>query len=343
DAPAGRTPSGSRSEIIRLGEMRREYALALSKLSLAERYREYEVVAGLPDPSDLIALHVHDGDFDSAISLGRAFGTGLRHAFAVLAQRAVDLSLSEAGRREVPPAPVQIEEMPGVRGSPATRVWQLLRHYLELHDSAASGYAYHKAVVERALERRRVFALPLWLVEFYKEKHPEDLIRTYLKFGLVEKCCIFTIQMIQAVLAALDARAAALANRADEAVSDGGDDDSDDDDDFDAGSDSGTVDSRRHRAAATRVATLRADLLRALEDYLDKVAAETRYAAGPDAVAAPSPPPLGADASPVGLAARLGPKAANAPSSSPSPMAIPPLFAMSSAAPASPFRKSTGR
>ncbi|KAJ1534541.1 hypothetical protein HK405_016050, partial [Cladochytrium tenue] len=120
DSSAGRTPSGSRSEIIRLGEMRREYALALSKLSLAERYREYEVVAGLPDPSDLIALHVHDGDFDSAISLGRAFGTGLRHAFAVLAQRAVDLSLLEAGRREVPPAPVQIEEMPGVRGSPAT-------------------------------------------------------------------------------------------------------------------------------------------------------------------------------------------------------------------------------
>ncbi|KAJ1562252.1 hypothetical protein HK405_014241 [Cladochytrium tenue] len=135
------------------------------------------------------------------------------------------------------------------------------------------------------------------------------------------------------VLAALDTRATALANRADEAVSDGGYDDyDDDDDDFDEGSDSATA----------WVAALRADLLRAVENYLDKIAAETCYAAGPDTVTAPSPPPLGADALSVGLAARLGPKAANAPGSSPSPMAIPLLFAMGSAAPASPFRTSTG-
>ncbi|KAI9343078.1 hypothetical protein DFJ73DRAFT_524332 [Zopfochytrium polystomum] len=163
-------PPSTTSEVVELSDIQKEYALALSKLRLAEKYREYEVSGGLPEPSDAVALHIHDGDFDTALSLGLAFKTDLTVVFGLLAQRSVDLVVAESAEGATPLGTVIIEDMAGVRGPASVKAWRLVQMCLKMHDSGATGYAYRKAVVEKALERNRFLALPVWLTEFYKVK-----------------------------------------------------------------------------------------------------------------------------------------------------------------------------
>ncbi|KAJ1540201.1 hypothetical protein HK096_011323, partial [Nowakowskiella sp. JEL0078] len=81
----------------------------------------------------------------------------------------------------------------GWEGSSVERAWRLLRECLE---KIKSGECF-RVVAEKILFMERSVALPLWLVEYYKKKCPEDLLRIYLKAGSVEEAGLFAISVLE--------------------------------------------------------------------------------------------------------------------------------------------------
>ena len=74
-----------------------------------------------------------------------------------------------------------------------------MRVTLEQHDTAENEYAYRKATVEKILEFDRTGALPSWLVKFFEEHQPEYLIRTCMRFGLVDDAIEYSLELVKKV------------------------------------------------------------------------------------------------------------------------------------------------
>lgn len=81
------------------------------------------------------------------------------------------------------------------------RGWRYLRVMLEQHDTATSEYAYRRAAMETMLEHERTRALPSWLVDFFCEHLPEYLIRTCLRFDLINDALEHSLVLVKKVRA----------------------------------------------------------------------------------------------------------------------------------------------
>jgi len=92
------------------------------------------------------------------------------------------------------------DQVSGWEGSNIQRAWQLLRTELEKHDSLENDWAYHKAVLTRILDQDRFSRVPAWLVKFFEDEQPEFLVRTSLKYGLVEQALRYCLSMIRKVI-----------------------------------------------------------------------------------------------------------------------------------------------
>lgn len=84
-------------------------------------------------------------------------------------------------------------------GSNIQRAWSLLRAALEKHDSLENGWAYRKAVFARILDLDRLSRVPTWLIKFFEDEEPEYLIRSSLKYGLVEQSLQYCLSMVRKV------------------------------------------------------------------------------------------------------------------------------------------------
>lgn len=84
-------------------------------------------------------------------------------------------------------------------GSNIQRAWRLLRTALEKHDTLENGWAYRKAVFTRILDLDRLGRVPAWLIKFFEDEEPEYLIRTQLKYGLVEQALQYSLNLIRKV------------------------------------------------------------------------------------------------------------------------------------------------
>ena len=92
------------------------------------------------------------------------------------------------------------DQVEGWEGSSIQRAWQLLRTELEKHDSLENNWAYHKAVFTRILDQDRFSRVPTWLVKFFEAEQPEFLVRTSLKYGLVEQAIRYCLAMVRKVI-----------------------------------------------------------------------------------------------------------------------------------------------
>lgn len=79
------------------------------------------------------------------------------------------------------------------------RGWRYLRVSLEQHDTAENEYTYRRAALEKMLEQNRTRALPSWLIAFFSEHQPEYLIRTCLRFDLVNDAIEHTLGLVKKV------------------------------------------------------------------------------------------------------------------------------------------------
>ncbi|ORX50702.1 hypothetical protein BCR36DRAFT_326516, partial [Piromyces finnis] len=73
---------------------------------------------------------------------------------------------------------------------------ELLKKFLDLHDSTDNYYRYHKVVIEKFLETCVTSEVPEWLIEPFMNHFPEDLIRIYIKYNRIKEAALFTIKLI---------------------------------------------------------------------------------------------------------------------------------------------------
>ncbi|KAJ3210408.1 hypothetical protein HDU82_008167 [Entophlyctis luteolus] len=195
--PNGRALAPKKQEIIHLDDIRKEYALALAKLSLAERYNDLAMSSNLPDPNMAVYLLSREGKFDQALRLAKIFDESLIEGiFGDFGSRCVLLCSENArsvdGKPLIENAPVDWE------GSAGEKAWMALQIRLEeFKDNEPAIASYRKAIARKCLETSVDYDLPLWLVEGFKKGKGEDLIRLYLKHGLHKKACTFAIEFIR--------------------------------------------------------------------------------------------------------------------------------------------------
>ncbi|KAI8808003.1 hypothetical protein BJ742DRAFT_810447 [Cladochytrium replicatum] len=194
----------AKNPIVQVSDLRREYALCLSQLDLAAAEADsgpqskgasigttFAAIAGLPDPGDAVSMYLSARMYNKALSLALLFKADLTSIFEAVASKCVELSAADnSSRTAVESSWFSAEESlssTAVESGASTRAWRLLQIYLENHDTKERGYGYHRAAVERILQLNRKVELPPWLVEVYKAKRgPEDLIRVYMKYDLME-------------------------------------------------------------------------------------------------------------------------------------------------------------
>ncbi|KAI9091527.1 nucleoporin Nup120/160-domain-containing protein [Phlyctochytrium arcticum] len=82
DPEIARSESAQTVDVLLISDLRREYALALAKLTLSRTLSE-QLSKGLPHPEDAFSLYLHQGLYDEALSLGTLFDLDLTKAYVV--------------------------------------------------------------------------------------------------------------------------------------------------------------------------------------------------------------------------------------------------------------------
>ncbi|KAJ3123980.1 hypothetical protein HK098_001466 [Nowakowskiella sp. JEL0407] len=194
------------TNVILLHDIRCEYKLAMAKLELSETFPHVlEMVAsvankqnenGMSTMDNIVILLVKINQFTVAIDIANLFAKPLDEIFTAYAARCIAIQTAEIDGRQVEELDWKIAGGTW-DGTPSQCAWQNLRELLRKHDKAATGYSCHRAVAVKIMQTDLKSALPLWLVQFFKENEPEFLIREYMKCGLIDEATYFTISFLR--------------------------------------------------------------------------------------------------------------------------------------------------
>ncbi|KAJ3051125.1 hypothetical protein HK097_007910, partial [Rhizophlyctis rosea] len=185
--------------IVEPAELHQEYLLAVSKLHTANADRTNLQGAGVPNPSHAISMYLQAGMYDKALDLGTQFELDVGKVFERVAEKCVIWRKCEVEGRPYDDDVLTLTDDPpaGWEGSPSDRGWRLLESWLKKHDSKENGWRYWRCVVERCLIIDPEWEVPVWVKEFYKKHHPEDLLRVYVRFGAWERAAEFAVEYIK--------------------------------------------------------------------------------------------------------------------------------------------------
>lgn len=102
-------------------------------------------------------------------------------------------------------------------GNAADRAWRYLRQALERHDGPQTSFAYNKVVLETILGFERSQSPPPWLIsllevnghksfisrrsaeQYLQIHHPEFLVRTYMRYEVLEAALDHVLAMLRKV------------------------------------------------------------------------------------------------------------------------------------------------
>ena len=84
-------------------------------------------------------------------------------------------------------------------GTWTARAWRYIREALTRHDGPATDYDYAKVVFETICGLERGSAPPPWLVQTLETHHPEWLIRTAMRFDMLDFALEQTLKLFRAV------------------------------------------------------------------------------------------------------------------------------------------------
>ncbi|KAG6378387.1 hypothetical protein JVT61DRAFT_12642 [Boletus reticuloceps] len=192
------------SEIIDLQDLRFEYTLLSARLRLIQRDSALLTVPdALLSPSLVILRLGQANQFELAITTARALGVDMSELFAALAGQCMRLSRNPDGVLQDTADWLLTDNISSWPGTPADRGWRYLKLALERHDGPDTDFRYSKAVLEAILSHERASPPPPWLIHTLEDHHHEYLIRTSLRFDLLEGALEHTLSLVRKADAAL--------------------------------------------------------------------------------------------------------------------------------------------
>ncbi|TPX43575.1 hypothetical protein SeLEV6574_g04977 [Synchytrium endobioticum] len=172
------------TESVSVNDLIQEYELVMARLVLSDKFPNLVTSNETMSPEDAIALCCQAGLYDTALTVAKVFELEMSGIFASLAVRVVRLASSgnfglDSGILE------GVLEMYDGQMNPSQKLLKMVKQYLDRHDTVATGFHYRRLFIDKVLTENSHFNLPYWLTKFYEIHNAEDLIRIYLKHGLL--------------------------------------------------------------------------------------------------------------------------------------------------------------
>ncbi|KAJ3536697.1 hypothetical protein NM688_g6802 [Phlebia brevispora] len=189
------------AEVVELVDIQYEHALLSAQLELVRRSPTLLAASDvLLSPASVISKLAQANRFDFAIATAQSLNEDMSEIFERLTTQCLRLSRNpDVVLNESAPDWLLTDRVTSWSGTAADRGWRYLRQALERHDGPRTNYAYTKVTLEVIIGFDRSSAPPPWLIQSLQEHHPEYLIRTYLRFELIESAIEYTLSMVQKV------------------------------------------------------------------------------------------------------------------------------------------------
>jgi nuclear pore complex protein Nup160 len=193
------------SEIVNLSNIKYDYTLLSARLWLIRRDPTLLSAADvLLSPVSIILRLGQANQFDMAMATARSLDVDMSELFATLTSQCLRLSRNpEIVLQEDTSDWLLTDNVSSWPGSPADRGWRYLRVALERHDSAQTDYKYSKTAFETILSSDRSSLPPPWLVHSLEENHHEYLIRTSLRYDIIEGALEHSLSLLRKANTAL--------------------------------------------------------------------------------------------------------------------------------------------
>ncbi|TBU50494.1 nucleoporin Nup120/160-domain-containing protein [Dichomitus squalens] len=198
--PESKYASGKRdTEAVDLKDMQHEYALLSARAELVRRDPTL-LSAGeyaLP-PASIVVRLAQANRFNTAMATARSLDLDMTDIFSYLVGRCLRLSRNpESVLSEDMSDWLLTDKVSSWPGTPAERGWRYLRQSLERHDGPQTDYRYSKVALETIVSFDRTSPPPPWLIHKLEEHHPEYLIRTCLRYEVLEAALDYTLSMMR--------------------------------------------------------------------------------------------------------------------------------------------------
>ncbi|KAM5532722.1 hypothetical protein V8D89_013614 [Ganoderma adspersum] len=185
------------SEVVELKDMQYECALLSARVELVRR--DPTLLSGgefaLPASSIVVRL-AHANRFNTAMATARSLDTDMTDLFSHLVGRCLRLSRNpESVMSEDTSDWLLTDKVSSWPGTAAERGWRYLRQSLERHDGPQTDYRYTKVALETIMSFDRTSPPPPWLIHTLEEHHPEYLIRTCLRYEVLEAALDHTLSL----------------------------------------------------------------------------------------------------------------------------------------------------
>lgn len=187
------------SEIINLSNIKYDYTLLSARLWLIRRDPALLSAADvLLSPASIVLRLGQANQFDMAMATARSLDVDMSELFTTLTSQCLRLSRNpETVLQEDTSDWLLTDNVSSWPGSPADRGWRYLRVALERHDSVETDYKYSKTAFETILSSDRSSPPPPWLVHSLEENHHEYLIRTSLRYDIIESALEHSLSLLR--------------------------------------------------------------------------------------------------------------------------------------------------
>ncbi|KAI0698869.1 nucleoporin Nup120/160-domain-containing protein [Cytidiella melzeri] len=198
--PESKYTSGKRdAEVVELRDILYEYALLAAQLELLQQdHRLLSSKELLRSPSTVVRKLAQLNKFDMAIDTAKSLDVDMSELFGLLTTQCLRLARNpDLAFDENTSDWLLTDRISSWPGTAADRAWRYLRQALERHDGPPSSFAYNKVTLETVLSFDRSSSPPPWLISSLEEQHPEYLIRTYLRYEVLESALEYTLAILR--------------------------------------------------------------------------------------------------------------------------------------------------
>ncbi|KAI0334875.1 hypothetical protein GY45DRAFT_1317953 [Cubamyces sp. BRFM 1775] len=198
--PESKYAAGTRdAEMVELKDMQYEYALLSARVEVVRRDPTLLSAGEIALPSASLVLRLAQSNrFNTAMATARSLDVDMSDLFGHLTNRCLRLSRNpDAVMSEDTSDWLLTDKVSSWPGTPAEKGWRYLRQSLERHDGPQTDYRYTKVALETIMAFDRTSPPPPWLIHTLEEHHPEYLIRTCLRFEVLESALDHTLSMMR--------------------------------------------------------------------------------------------------------------------------------------------------
>ncbi|KAI8984997.1 nucleoporin Nup120/160-domain-containing protein [Trametes punicea] len=187
------------AEIVELKDMQYEYALLSARVEVVRRDPTLLSAGELALPPTSLLLRLAQWNrFNTAMTIARSLNVDMSDLFGHLTNRCLRLSRNpDAVMSEDTSDWLLTDKVSSWPGTPAEKGWRYLRQSLERHDGPQTDFRYTKVALETIMAFDRTSPPPPWLIHTLEEHHPEYLIRTCLRFEVLESALDHTLSMMR--------------------------------------------------------------------------------------------------------------------------------------------------